>query len=34
MNYDLDNNNILYSWKDMDILTIFNKKYEKGNIEY
>ena len=24
MNYDLDNNNILYSWKYMDILTIFN----------
>ena len=33
-NLDFSKNNLLYSWEEMEFITEFNKKYEKGNIVY
>ena len=31
---DFDKNNFLYSWENMDFITSFTKKYERGNNIY
>ena len=33
-NFNFDNFNLSYSWKDMDFITNFTKKIERGNIIY